>query len=243
MICGLILFLGGLATFANGQCQIRLDHTPIVVEDLKAAAATFRKLGFVIKPGYLHKNGLLNSHIKFRNQTSIELTSITEAKDAIARSYLPFLADGEGGSFLSLRVDSIPLITARLASTQIPFEVLGGKAFDYVIFKEAGLDHIFFIHYKRHFVDKDSLYQHLPETVGINEVTLEGNEMTVKLLQSLGCLFEGKSDNMHRFRVENGAINIRVAPEKTLFRVTGIALESNAAPLHSQKIHGMLISR
>ena len=49
--------------------QLRIDHAIIAVLDLEDAVATYREMGFTIKPGRLHKNGLLNSHIKFSDKT------------------------------------------------------------------------------------------------------------------------------------------------------------------------------
>ena len=50
-----------------------LDHVPVAVADLDRAAADFARLGFVIKPGRPHSDGIQNKHIKFPNGGEIEL--------------------------------------------------------------------------------------------------------------------------------------------------------------------------
>ena len=47
-----------------------LDHVPVAVRDLEAAAADYRRLGFVLKPGRPHANGIRNVHAKFADGTT-----------------------------------------------------------------------------------------------------------------------------------------------------------------------------
>jgi len=50
-----------------------LDHVPLAVKDLEQAKADFEALGFALKPGRPHDNGLRNAHVKFPDGTEIEL--------------------------------------------------------------------------------------------------------------------------------------------------------------------------
>ncbi len=238
----LLFILNCLSNCVSAQCLVSLDHTPIIVNDLKAAEQRFQDLGFVIKPGYLHENGILNSHIKFQNHTSIELMSITEAKDAIARSYLPFLEAGEGGSFLSLRIDSIQPVLERLETANIEFEFLDGKSFQYIVFDEPGLNHIFLIAYKRDFLQQKKYLQHAMNTSGLDEVSLEGSKITSRLFEALGCSTVHREEIHHRFQLQNGFVNIHKAPTGRLYRVVGIALENAARDRKTEVVHGLSIS-
>jgi hypothetical protein len=48
----------------SASARLRLDHVAIAVRDLHAARSTFgASLGFALKPGRLHANGLENAHI------------------------------------------------------------------------------------------------------------------------------------------------------------------------------------
>jgi catechol 2,3-dioxygenase-like lactoylglutathione lyase family enzyme len=78
---------------------VGLDHIPIVVADLEAAVVRFRALGFALKPGRLHANGILNQHLKFPDGTQLELISLTATRDQLSREYARHLELGEGPVF------------------------------------------------------------------------------------------------------------------------------------------------
>src|SRR5206468_6529298 len=63
-----------------------IDHIPIAVRDLDAAAAQYRRLGFTLKPGTPHANGVRNEHAKFADGTELELITAPAATDALART-------------------------------------------------------------------------------------------------------------------------------------------------------------
>jgi hypothetical protein len=79
-----------------------LDHIPIAVSDLEGAAARYRSLGFALKPGRPHDNGIRNQHVKFTDGTELELITAPEARDPLTRTYRQHLADGDGPAFLAL---------------------------------------------------------------------------------------------------------------------------------------------
>ena len=73
-----------------------LDHVPVVVRDLDQAKADFEALGFVLKPGRPHANGLRNLHAKFPDGTEIELITATTASDQLSAEYLEWQRVGDG---------------------------------------------------------------------------------------------------------------------------------------------------
>jgi glyoxalase-like protein len=73
-----------------------LDHIPIVVRDLDRAAADFEALGFVLKPGRPHANGLHNVHAKFPDGTELELISPSTPTDDLSHRYVEWLRQGDG---------------------------------------------------------------------------------------------------------------------------------------------------
>jgi catechol 2,3-dioxygenase-like lactoylglutathione lyase family enzyme len=79
-----------------------LDHVPIAVKDLDRAAAAYRRLGFVLKPGRPHANGIRNRHAKFADGTELELITAPAARDALTATYRRHLAAGDGPAFLAL---------------------------------------------------------------------------------------------------------------------------------------------
>jgi catechol 2,3-dioxygenase-like lactoylglutathione lyase family enzyme len=79
-----------------------LDHVPIAVRDLEAAAETYKRLGFALKPGRQHDNGIRNQHVKFPDGTELELITAPEARDALTTTYRKHLEAGDGPPFLAL---------------------------------------------------------------------------------------------------------------------------------------------
>ena len=87
---------------AQGPAVQGLDHIPIAVNDLAAAADHYRALGFSLKPGRPHENGITNQHVKFRDGTELELITAPAARDALTTTYRRHLAEGDGPAFLAL---------------------------------------------------------------------------------------------------------------------------------------------
>jgi hypothetical protein len=87
---------------------IGLDHIPIAVNDLDQAAERFRALGFALKPGRPHPNGIRNQHAKFPDGTELELITAPAARDALTSTYRRHLASGDGPAFLALFAPEAP---------------------------------------------------------------------------------------------------------------------------------------
>jgi catechol 2,3-dioxygenase-like lactoylglutathione lyase family enzyme len=118
-----------------------LDHIPIAVNDLEQAAARYRALGFALKPGRPHANGIRNQHVKFPDGTELELITAPEARDALTTKYRRHLAQGDGPAFLAFYTESPSQVAARLAALEIPHitsgptvDVNDGNPLDYMFF-------------------------------------------------------------------------------------------------------------
>ena len=103
------MLFGGAACLQTTQdtgppLVLGLDHIAIAVADLDAAAEQYRKLGFTLKPGRAHENGIRNQHVKFADGTEIELISAPEARDALTAEYLTHLAQGDSEQKLPERM-------------------------------------------------------------------------------------------------------------------------------------------
>ena len=85
-----------------------LDHIPIVVRDLDRAASDFEALGFVLKAGRPHANGLRNVHAKFPDGTELELISPGTPTDRLSQRYIDWLQRGDGPVSLGLFVPQAP---------------------------------------------------------------------------------------------------------------------------------------
>src|SRR3982751_4408188 len=104
------LLLAVVTTIAGVESQspavvpavVGLDHVPIAVADLEAAAATYRRLGFTLKPGLAHENGIRNEHAKFADGAELELITAPSAVDSLTTTYRRHLVNGDGPAFLAM---------------------------------------------------------------------------------------------------------------------------------------------
>ena len=96
--------IAALAAAVLASSIAGLDHVPIAVRDLEAAGRTYRRLGFALKPGRPHANGIRNLHAKFPDGTELELITAPRATDGLTRTYVSHLKAGEGPAFLALFV-------------------------------------------------------------------------------------------------------------------------------------------
>ena len=81
---------------SSGAALVGLDHVVVAVNDLDEAAALYRQIGFTLKLGRYHENGIRNQHAKFPDGTEIELLTVAEARDALTAEYLDHLGRGDG---------------------------------------------------------------------------------------------------------------------------------------------------
>jgi catechol 2,3-dioxygenase-like lactoylglutathione lyase family enzyme len=109
----LVAMAAALPRPAAAQSPVRgLDHVVVAVSGLDSAAARYRALGFALKPGRPHDDGIRNQHVKFRDGTEIELLTAPEARDSLTEQYRRHLAAGDGPAFYALYV-SEPDVLAR----------------------------------------------------------------------------------------------------------------------------------
>jgi catechol 2,3-dioxygenase-like lactoylglutathione lyase family enzyme len=97
-----------------------LDHIPVVVADIDRAQADFRAMGFAIKPGRFHANGIRNAHVKFLDGTEIELITATNATDELTSEYLAKLKTGEGPVYFGLYAPDRDTVGMRLKDLRVP---------------------------------------------------------------------------------------------------------------------------
>ncbi len=105
------------------QASPGLDHIPIAVGNLESAAERYRALGFVLKPGRPHDNGIRNQHAKFLDGTELELITAPEARDDLTATYRRHLAAGEGPAFLAFYV---PGLSEAGRNAAPPYVFFGG---------------------------------------------------------------------------------------------------------------------
>jgi hypothetical protein len=104
-----------------------LDHVVVGVNDLEAAAARYRDLGFALKPGRAHDNGIRNQHVKFTNGTELELLTAPAARDDLTSFYRQHLTAGDGPAFMALYAPDRQALAKRLANAKSTATYDGGS--------------------------------------------------------------------------------------------------------------------
>jgi len=150
-----------------------LDHVPIAVGDLERAAADYRAMGFSLKDGRPHDNGIRNQHVKFPDGTELELITAPDARDELTSTYRRHLAQGDGPAFLALYAPT-PDATAGL------LERIGG------------LPYVFFGPRNASPTDRPEHFAHPNTATALIEVWLAGDDLSRErqLLKAVGAHFE-----------------------------------------------------
>ena len=102
------------ALAADPPVAIGLDHVIVAVSDLDMAARHYESLGFALKPGRPHANGIRNRHVKFEDGSEIELLTVDQPGDPLARSYARHIAAGTGPVYAGLFAPDRDGLLARL---------------------------------------------------------------------------------------------------------------------------------
>jgi hypothetical protein len=161
-----------------------LDHIPVAVGDLEHAVADFEALGFSLKPGRPHANGLRNAHVKFPDGTEIELITSPAATDSLSSAYRRWLEGGDGPAFLGLYAPDLGPLLERLSQLGIQLDRKGGLA---TIVEPAALRRLFFAGRQRSPTDRPQHFAHANSAFSLAGVWMAGAEEEQRLLQSLGA--------------------------------------------------------
>jgi catechol 2,3-dioxygenase-like lactoylglutathione lyase family enzyme len=166
---------------------VGIDHIPVAVEDLEAASARYRALGFSLKPGRPHDNTLRNDHAKYPDGREIELITAREPRDALAARYLRKIAAGDGPAYLAFHCDDFAVLRGRLTKAKIAFN---DKAF--FTLADPSLDYLFFGGDNRSPTDKPEHFAHANTTETLIGVWIADAENAAlrHLLDALGATYK-----------------------------------------------------
>lgn len=181
----LLLVLACLAgpACAQGPQLLGIDHTPIVVGNLQKAVADFRAMGFAIKPGRFHADGIRNAHVKFADGTELELITAPAATDALASEYHAKQRRGDGPLYWGLWARDQDLLAARL------------KAMGVAVIAESGaltfpagdpLHPLFFGSGEMSPTDRPEYFAHQNSALRLSGLWIGGNGAARDLLAKLG---------------------------------------------------------
>jgi hypothetical protein len=214
-----------------------LDHAIVVVNHLDSASDRFRRLGFRIKAGRLHANGLLNRHIKFRDGTEVELMTLRGApRDDMARGYSDLMRAGDGGAYVALQVPELRVVARHASEIRRGFRTSSSGPWSFLSFADtSSLAAIFFTTGGGGVIDADSIFRHRPAVDRLGEAWVEGSHELRELLRRLGaadCGVAKGPDGIsgERFALRRGSIVVVQKSGNTRPRVLGVVLDAPSAP-------------
>lgn len=231
---------------AAAQPLARLDHIPTAVHDLDTAVADFRALGFAIKPGRPHANGLHNAHVKFANGAGLELITAAEARDALSARYAAFLREGEGPAYLTLHAGDEPRAAAALQAAGIPHRFdANGLTLD-----DPRLAWIFFAGDNRSPTDKPEHFTHANGAVATKEVWVATDDAAplAELLSALGAKAHDETRHLpfeaqaRVFALADGGSVVIVPAKHRLVHghpLIAVLMAARAGPPRWQQAHGL----
>lgn len=168
---------------------IGIDHIPIVVRNLDSAANTYKALGFSLKPGRPHANGIRNQHVKFRDGTELELITAPAPRDTLTAEYCQLLKEGEGPVFFGLFAPDIKGLAKQLDAGNKRYE-LAGKS---ITFSPSDPFHLlFFGNRNQSPTDKPEHFAHANSAESVTGVWLApGNSASFSgFFQNLGMTLQ-----------------------------------------------------
>ena len=163
---------------------VGLDHIPVAVRDLEAASATYRALGFSLKPGRPHANGIRNAHVKFPDGAGIELLTVPEAVDPLSTRYADTIRAGDGPAFLSFHARDTTSLHAALRAGGYPFRDAGGLT----AIQSPEFGFLFWIEDNRSPTDRPEHFAHPNGATALGAVWIatDDGDVLARLLVGLG---------------------------------------------------------
>ena len=169
---------------AQAQLLVGMDHIPIVVSDLEQAQDDFRNLGFAIKPGRVHADGIRNAHVKFADGTELELITAPAASDALTTEYRGKLKGGEGPVYFGLYAPDHAELTVWLRAQGLTVDQDGGLL---TFQKDDPLHHLFFGLRQKAPTDRPEHFAHANTALRLSGIMVRGNLEEKSLLAALGA--------------------------------------------------------
>ena len=254
-------------TRSRRELIVGIDHIPVVVADLEKAQADFRALGFRIKPGRPHADGIRNAHVKFPDGSEIELITAPAAVDALTAEYRAKMATGEGPVYFGLYEPDQTALLAKIKGLPAVADTDHG-ALDFA--PESPLHPLFFGQRNKSPTDLPEHFAHENTAVKLSGLWVRDNQEFDALLKRLRvplapvrlCGFVGggagtvarlPEGNVYLVRsagenVIGARVDVRsVASVKTVLGRSGILFEedpscdSNAVWIAPSRAHGIWI--
>lgn len=154
--------------------RVGLSHVNIAVGDLEGASADYARLGFALKDGRPHPDGIRNRHVKFRDGTEVELITAPAATDPLTTHYRQLIGAGDGPAFLAIDVEPQAAAVERVSKAGLPASTSGG----FVDFPfESPLGYVFFAGMNQSPTDRPEHFAHQNGASRLVGVTLAAENL------------------------------------------------------------------
>jgi len=179
-----LAILLSLSATAAEPVKIGLDHIPVAVRDLDAAQATYRALGFSLKPGRPHANGIRNAHVKFPDGAGLELLTVPAAVDPLSTKYMNMIRAGDGPGFLAFHARDPEALHAALRAGGYAFSDAGALT----DLQSPELGFLFWVQDNRSPTDRPEHFAHPNGATALRAVWLatDQGDTLARLLVQLG---------------------------------------------------------
>ncbi|HET9372072.1 MAG TPA: VOC family protein, partial [Vicinamibacterales bacterium] len=166
-----------------------IDHVPVAVADLQVAIERYQRLGFALKPGRPHPNGVENQHVKFRDGTEIELITAPRGVDRQTRNYRSHIARGQGPAFLSLFAPAEARLLSVLNAARLTYTRESGLV---VMSPDGPLGYVFFGRRNKSPTDLPAHFAHRNTAQSVRAVWLAADDLSAehRLFAALGATFK-----------------------------------------------------
>jgi len=189
-----------------------LEHLTIAVPDLLESSIFLSdSLGFTIKMGRLHSNSIENSHVKFKDKSSIEIITAKTPMDDLAAWYINYLKRFPvgAGAFVGIRIDDeeeMNQVEEWVIKLGLDHKRLDFQYSDIIYFGEkVPINTLFFIRYKVDVKDRAAILKHKNTSEHLYSVWLnfDQHEKAAELLRSLGFKVEKTKELNVNFPAEH----------------------------------------
>ena len=189
---------------------VGIDHISLAVSDLDHASSVYRQLGFTLKAGRAHTNGVRNNHVKFRDGSGIELITAGEPMDPLATRYVNLLRQGDGPAYISFHARNTSQLIRALKAAKIGYSEEEGL----VTLQDPELQFMFFVRDNRADSDRPEHFAHPNSATAMTEVWIAVDDPArfSNLFAALGIFpkietaFVPEPSAATIFEVENGKV-------------------------------------
>jgi hypothetical protein len=183
-LVALLLQTRTIAQIPTPPLIVGIDHIPVVVSNLEKAQADFRRIGFSIKLGRPHADGIRNAHVKFPDGTEIELITAPAAVDALTTEYRAKIKMGDGPVYFGLYAPDRTALAVKLRMGG--FDVHDDDNSTLTFPSASPLHPLFFGGRNKSPTDKPEYFAHENSAVRLSALWVRDDRELRKLFRDLG---------------------------------------------------------